>query len=239
MNYKFSGGANFNLNHAVGTETSGFHCSLASVVITLVRPKSAANKDSRSPEAQPQKAYEVGNRQILGHRPHLRTTFPRWRLTRSEPNSPFCTESLPYPSTFNRKPPSAQIRFCKSLILLRDTRLLMIDSMLMLKTRAASETPSAVRTIKDLRFSRFRGMTLIPPGFSRRQGPKPDPFELGAIRSARGGAVACYRIPVFRQQKPGGKRQRGGAIQGIASLERSARVPSMMGIAFPEHQFAV
>src|ERR1035438_1353630 len=91
----------------------------------------------------------------------------------------------------------------------------MIDSMLMLKTRAASETPSAVRTIKDLRFSRFRGMTLIPPGFSRRQGPKPDPFELGAIRSARGGAVACYRIPVFRQQKPGGKRQRGGAIHFV------------------------
>ena len=47
-------------------------------------------------------------------------------------------------------------RHCQ--ILLRGTWL-MIDSMLILKTRAAGETLSALRIIKDLQFSRFRGMT--------------------------------------------------------------------------------
>jgi len=43
------------------------------------------------------------------------------------------------------KTPLELMRFCNSLIVLRSTRLIMVDSMLMLKTRAVSATPSAVR----------------------------------------------------------------------------------------------
>jgi hypothetical protein len=60
--------------------------------------------------------------------------------------------------TFNREPLEL-MRFCNSLIVLRSAKLIMVDSMLMLRTRAVSATPFVVRKISDSQFSPFRAMT--------------------------------------------------------------------------------